>query len=202
VRRRGARSRVGFTLIELMVAVGMMAVIMSISIPYLYHNMHQDSMRKAVSDVMEACSTARARAILDNVPMDLRIRPADRVFSVGPAGGQSGDEPGGIGIGLPARVDYKWGDRMIGRPASGATGGGGPGFQVTLSPSIRVEGLGINGEDWTQDEEGRVRFYPNGTCEEMSLVLRSDKGELRNVWLEVVTAFADLEADPFKFKDR
>ena len=33
-------------------------------------------------------------------------------------------------------------------------------------------------------------------------VLLSDQGERRNIWLDVVTAQADFEVDPHKFKER
>ena len=60
----------------------------------------------------------------------------------------------------------------------------------------------MSGEDWTEDEEAHVWFYSNGTCDEMSLVLLSDKGERRNIFLEVVTGLAEFEVDPLKFRDR
>jgi type II secretory pathway pseudopilin PulG len=184
----------GFTLIELMVAVGMMVMFVSIGIPTLYRSMNQDSMRKAVSDVMEVCSVARARAILDGAPMELCIRPAQRSFTVGAAADRNSDWTG-----LQPRVDYQFGDRMRAHPEPAPARSG---FSVSLSPSIIIEGLGVNGEDWTEDQEARVRFYPNGTCDAMSIVLLSDKGERRNIWLEVVTGFAELEVDPFKFRAR
>ena len=87
----------------------------------------------------------------------------------------------------------------------GHSGGGGENlsfFSATLSDKITIEGLGINGEDWTEDETGRVRFYPNGTSDEMSIVLLSDRQERRNIWLEVVTGLAEFEVDPQKFKAR
>ena len=85
-------------------------------------------------------------------------------------------------------------------PRSG--GGGGSIFTVTLSDRIIIEGLGINGLDYTEDEVSRVRFFPNGTSEEMSLILLSDRNERRNITLEVVTALAEFEVDPNKWKDR
>src|SRR2546421_171491 len=78
-----------FTLIEIMVVVAIMGIVMTIAIPTVYQQLHPESMRKAVSDVMEACSHARARAILDGVQIDLVIRPADRQFDV-TAGASSG----------------------------------------------------------------------------------------------------------------
>ena len=192
-------SRHGFTLIEIMVAVGIMAVLLSIGIPTLYTNMHQDSMRKAVNDVMEVCGNVRARAILDGTTMELRIRPAEGSFSMGAVAAvdHSGEREGG----LSERVNYQWGDRMRDHPAPSGGGNVG-GLSVKLSPSIRIEGLGVSGEDWTEDEEAHVWFYSNGTCDEMSLVLLSDKGERRNIFLEVVTGLAEFEVDPLKFRDR
>jgi hypothetical protein len=38
-----------------------------------------------------------------------------------------------------------------------------------------------------------VRFFPNGTCDEMTLVLRSDKNEWRTISLEVTTGLASVE---------
>src|SRR5438477_5959589 len=69
-----------FTLIEIMVVVAIMGIVMTIAIPTVYQQLHPESMRKAVSDVMEACATARARAILDGAPMALVIHPADQRF--------------------------------------------------------------------------------------------------------------------------
>jgi hypothetical protein len=31
--------------------------------------------------------------------------------------------------------------------------------------------LGVNGFDWTDDEVAYVRFYPNGTSDEMRMIL-------------------------------
>jgi hypothetical protein len=32
-----------------------------------------------------------------------------------------------------------------------------------------------------------VRFYPNGTCDELTLILASDKGEWKKITTEVTT---------------
>ena len=71
---------------------------------------------------------------------------------------------------------------------------------VTLPDGIQIEGIRLNFLDYTEDEIVRVRFYPNGTSDEFSLFLLSDKGERRQIFLEVVTGFADFETDALKFR--
>jgi hypothetical protein len=51
--------------------------------------------------------------------------------------------------------------------------------------------LGINNFDYTESDEARVRFFANGTSDEMTLVL-SDAGEYRKITLEVTTALASV----------
>lgn len=176
-----------------MVVVAIMGIVMTISIPTLYRQLHPESMRKAVEDVVEVCETARARAILDSTEVDLVIHPADRQFDVV------------AGASRAPQVDPLFSPDVAGNdwrtpPRSAPSGGGG--FSVRLSNKIMIEGLGINGEDYTEDLEGRVRFYPNGTSDEFSIVLLSDRAERRNITLEVVTALADVESNPAKFKAR
>ena len=74
---------------------------------------------------------------------------------------------------------------------------------MKLPDGIVIEGLGVNGDEWTEDEEGRVRFYKDGTSDAMSVVLyRAESNERRNIWLEVITGLAEVETDPTKFKAR
>jgi type II secretory pathway pseudopilin PulG len=180
-----------------MVVVGMMAVLMTVAFPFMKDMLNRRGMARAVADVTEACSHARAQAILNGVETALVIRPGDRQLSVMPAG-----RGGGLGsdrLFSPSVSGEEW--RMEEAPSAPASGGMAA-FSVRLPDTILIEGLGVNGEDWTEDEEARVRFYPNGTCDEMSIVLLSDKMERRNIWLEVVTALAEVETDPEKFRAR
>src|SRR2546421_5401471 len=188
-----------FTLIELMVVVAIMGIVMTIAIPTVYQQLHPESMRKAVSDVMEACSHARARAILNGAETDLVIRPGDRQFTVSAASVPPPPSSEQNRLFSPDVAGHDW--RTPPRAAS--RGGDSEGaFSVKLSDKITIEGMGINGEDYTDDEVGRVRFYPNGTSDEFSIILLSDRGERRNITLEVVTGMADMESDVHKFKAR
>ena len=173
---------------------------MTISVPFMkgYLDKHR-GMGGAVRMVQEACSDARAMAILKQTSTELVIRPGDGTFEV------TGASSGPAEAGTTASSEYVPLDApMSGRPAPAA------GkvelklkYPAKLPDGVMVEGLGLSGEDWTEDPVARVRFYPNGTSDEMSLVLyESETNERRNIWLEVITGLPELETDPTKFKVR
>ena len=172
-----------------MVVVAIVALLMTISIPALYKLAHPESMRTAVEKMIEACGEARATAILQGVITELRLRSADNQISVVSVGSAASEREGPLfdADGAPTPR----------RPAGGAGI-----FNWKFGDTIVMEGVGVNGEDWTEDEEAAVRFYPNGTSDEMSVVLTSKSGERRNIWLEVVTGLPEVETDPQKFRAR
>jgi len=176
-----------------MVVVAIMAIVMTMGIPFMRTAIDGGKgMTRAIKDIQEACSHARAMAILQQTTTELIIRPSDGTFEVGRSSG--GSAPG------HSRYESRGSEEET-RPAV-KPGGGGGGFSAKLPTGIVIEGLGVNGEDWTEDAVARVRFYSNGTSDEMSVVLLSDQNERRNLWLEVVTGLPELETDPHKFKAR
>src|SRR4051794_19738219 len=72
-----------FTLIEVMVVVAIIGIIMAMGIPSIVHTMRKEGMRKAVSDLVDACNEARATAILTGSKSDLVIRPQEGKISGG-----------------------------------------------------------------------------------------------------------------------
>jgi hypothetical protein len=159
-----------------MIVVGIIAIVMVIGIPALYQAVHPDSMRKAVADVMEACSQARAQAILRGVTTEIRIDPLEGSIEVGIA---------------PERKSFE-NDAPSDR-ASAPAGGGSSFFHARLSRRMSIEMLDVNFQEYKESDEGRVQFHPNGTSDEFTLVLKSDQGEWRKITLEVTTALADIE---------
>jgi prepilin-type N-terminal cleavage/methylation domain-containing protein len=186
-----------FTLIEIMIVVAIIAILMTISIPSIRTALEGGrGINGAVKMVQEACSDARAMAILDQRPVDLVIRPHDGTVDVSPAGATASAES----------LDVAGNEWRMQESGGGRKGGGTEmkqKYPAKFPDGVQVEGLGLNGLDWTEDEVAHVRFYLNGTSDEMTLVLyRPETNERRNVWLEVVTGLAEIEVDPKKFKAR
>src|SRR5881227_3857148 len=61
IEDRGADA---FTLIELMIVIGIMAVVVAMGIPMVYHALHKEGLTKAVNDVEEVLGNARRLAIM------------------------------------------------------------------------------------------------------------------------------------------
>jgi len=155
-----------FTLIELMVVVGIIGLILAMGAPTLYHFFHKEGFRKSVGDLMDACSTARARAILGQTTTELVFHPQQRTCEV----------------------------------AGGAAGGwGGWATKASFGDDVQIEMLDVNLSEYKDADLARVRFFPNGTCDEMTLILRTGD-QWRKISLELTTGLASLEMDPNKWR--
>ena len=180
--------RDGFTLIEIMIVVAIMAIIMTMSVPIVYKVWHKAPMRKAVSELVEVCSNARARAIMHSTMTEVVFHSDDGRFEV--SGGGGAPSPGG---------------GQIAAPMSGMPTASGSGMSGQIPENVAIASLKINGVRYVPREdvdvhEARVRFYPNGTCDEMRLVFLSDAGEFQGVFLEITTSLASVESDRFKLQ--
>jgi hypothetical protein len=128
--------------------------------------------------------------------VDLVFRAEDGQISIQPAGQQAGSAAE-----KPERLEShnvageEW--RMEDRPSSASSAAEPLNFSARLSDKIAIELLEVNFQDPMEFEEARVRFYPNGTCDEFKMVLfRPDTNERRLLTLEVVTGLLDVESDP------
>jgi prepilin-type N-terminal cleavage/methylation domain-containing protein len=56
-----------------------------------------------------------------------------------------------------------------------------------IADSIIIEMLDVNLNEFRDQESARVRFFPNGTCDELTLILRSSRNEWYKLTLEPTT---------------
>jgi len=188
------RARSGFTLVELLVVIAILGIIMGVAIPTLHRKFNPNSIEQAVKDIMEACSHARAYAILQGVEVDLVFDGDSGVISLQPAGGAKTRSPSDSDAFAPMELEEKP------KPAA-AVSSETLSFTATLSEAVVIEAIEVNFDDQFQYTEARARFRPNGTCDECKIVLlHHESGARRLITLEVSTALADVESDPSKFR--
>jgi prepilin-type N-terminal cleavage/methylation domain-containing protein len=173
------RLQSAFTLLEVMMVVAIIGLIMAMGVPGILRTMHEEPLRKAVNDVMNICSHARAQAILHSVTTTVVFHPrSGEVALAGIASANSTDNfnPLNTQAGEQARV----------APDASALN------STQFGEGVILDMLDINLTEYKDADEARVRFFPNGTSDEMTLILHSGD-QYRKITLEVTTALASLE---------
>ncbi len=173
---RGRGARTAFTLLEVMIVVGIAVLVMAISIPFVQRTIRRDAVVQAVKVVEDACHSARATAIFGNGPADLVIGVGEGSFRV--QGSSAG--PGS------SQVDPETGAR---KPAAQPP----KPFAGTLGEDAVIELLAVNFVEAHADEEARVRFHPNGTSDEFTMVVRIGTKAWRKVTLDIMTGLPKTE---------
>jgi prepilin-type N-terminal cleavage/methylation domain-containing protein len=180
-RRIRAAGRGGFTMIEIMMVVGILGMVLVMGLPAFIQSIRKDPLRQAMSDIETACSKARAAAILRGWPMELVIRAETGELRVAPAR----DDRGAVPASAPGQGE------PIESPAD-QTASQGALFSARLNENVAVKLLYVNLKDQMEAEETRVHFYPNGTSDEFTMIMQAGTG-LRKISLECVTGLATVE---------
>jgi len=168
-----------FTLLELMMVVAIIGLLMTIGVPAILRTMHQEPLRKAVNDIMNICSHARAQAILHNVTTTVVFHPrSGEVALTSIASTNSTDDSA-----PPDEPTDGTKTSAIDTSALNST---------QFADSVTMDMLDINLVEYKDANEARVRFFPNGTSDEMTLILHSGD-QYRKITLEVTTGLASME---------
>jgi prepilin-type N-terminal cleavage/methylation domain-containing protein len=180
-RRGPAR---GFTLIELAVAMLLVSVLMFVALPR-FAGVAKSPMARALSDLEEAFTEARARAILGNRPMQVVIYGAAGEILVEPA------PEGVMGATNGVRMASFEAFRGIGPEAAANRAP----FHARLHEEVAFRRLTVNSRDMMTAELAAIRFFPNGTSDAMEGELSHlrNSAQLKRLTLEVMTARLDIE---------
>ena len=164
-----------------MIVIGIMGMIMGIGLPSFLNLLHKDTMRQAVSDVVEVCSEARAQAIIKGVPSELCFNVQTRTFSI-------------VTLAAPAQTPNPASEFADPPPNAAPATSGKAALTKRIPDDLIIEMLAVNFQEYKEEEEARVRFYPNGTCDEFTIVLQWPERQLyRKITLDIITSLPDVE---------
>ena len=171
-----------FTLIEIMIVVAIMGIVMAMSVPIVYKVWRKAPMTQAVKDIVEVCSHARARAIMQGTMTTVVIHPKENRLALAGAGS------------APQPPKEQGGEVALSAPA--ATGSG---LAAQLSDQVIIEMLDVNmsGIEFNDAEQVTIRFYPNGVSDEMKMIL-FDGRQRMGIELEITTGLASVVPDPLR----
>lgn len=170
----------GFTLIEIMMVVGILGMVLVMAMPGFIQAVKKDPLRQAMGDIEEACRKARAAAILSGSPMELVIRAEGGQLNVVPVHDDGAEQRGS---------EETPGDAA--EPSTDKPTSQSPAFSAHLPLDAVGIALFVNLKE--QTSEARVHFYPNGTSDEFQAIVTDLHGNVRTLSLECVTALATVE---------
>jgi len=168
-----------FTLLEVMMVVAIIGLMMTMGVPAILRTMHQEPLRKAVNDVMNICSHARSQAILQGVTTVVVFHP------------RSGDVALTSITSTNSTDDLSSPDALASESKTSAADASSLN-STQFANSVTLDMLDINLVEYKDADEARVRFFPNGTSDEMTLIIDSG-GQYRKIALEVTTGLASVE---------
>lgn len=174
----------GFTMVELLVAVMLIAVLMFVAVPRMM-GQRKSPMAETLEALENACNEARARAILGNRPMQVVLYGAAGEILVEPA--PEGVSGATNGVSMASFEAFHGPEVEAARKRMP--------FHAKLNEDVAFRSLTVNSQDMMGADLAAIRFFPNGTSDafvgELSH-LRSGL-ELKRVSLEVITGRLGIE---------
>ena len=182
-----------FTLIELMVVMGLMMIILAIGVPKMVQG-NRSPLGESLNAVMEACAAARRQAILTGSTSRVTIRGAEEgtgfIISAGSGGGRSrAQKDRDINSDMAGFLDET--PEPAPKPSAGA------GFSGRIHDEVAVHFISVNFDESMDKDQVEVKFYSNGTSDEFTIGMRHEFGDavLRFVQLDSVTGLAYIKTE-------
>jgi len=179
-----------FTLIELMVVIGLMMIVLAIGVPRMVQG-NRSPLGESLNAVMEACAAARRQAILTGSTSRVTIRAGEgEILTAGSGGGKSSAQKDGD-------INSDMADFLDETPKPAPKPGGGAGFNGRIHDDVAIHGVFVNFEDLMDEDQVEVKFYSNGTSDEFTIGMRHEYGDavLRFVQLDSVTGLAYIKTE-------
>ncbi len=171
-----------FTMLELMIVVGIMALILMMGIPAIRSALRKEAFVQGMNDILDACEFGRSQAIMHDAYMEMRIYPQSHIVEVVPV---PRDAPTDGTSPMPSSDSAAASDAPP--PPAIKT------FSAQMPDRINIDLLDVNFADYKDAEVARIRFYPNGTSSRFTIGIESmDSGDMRVISLEEVTALAEV----------
>jgi prepilin-type N-terminal cleavage/methylation domain-containing protein len=182
------RKTSGFTLIEIMLVIFIMGIVMLVGVPAIYRMLNPPPLAATCTNIQNKCSMARARAIFGDSPMEVRIFVKDRRVDVVPL---PRDEASPA---TDALAQAGGGNAMKETYEMPTLDGKSPKIPFDLPADVSIDMVAVNFAVYTEVDFCAVRFYPNGTSDDLTLILRSTDGQYRKVTVDPITGLATIEA--------
>jgi Tfp pilus assembly protein FimT len=159
-----------------MIVIAIIAIVASAGVPLMTRALNKDQLAKAVNDVLEGCKLARDRAILQNRPYDFVIRSkSENEWDMNVEPAKIKDAAGAGASSATSAV--KEAPSLIGD------------FPRQFGRDVAFELIYVNLADAMTASEARVRFYPNGTADEFTVVMNAH-GKSRTIKVDIITGAA------------
>ncbi len=163
-----------------MIVVAIMGLVMTMSVPMVYKVWRKAPMQQSVKGIVEVCSHARAQAIMQGTPTDVVFHPRQNRLEIAGSAPSAATPNSG-------RVP----------PSTSAVSASGMAEQLPEGIIIETMDVNMSGVEFNDYEQVRVRFRPNGTSDEMRLIL-FDGRERMGIELETTTGLANVVRDPLR----
>jgi len=169
-----------------MIVVGIMGIVLTMSVPIVWKVWHRAPLVQALRDIQEVCKQARDRAILQGQQTDVIFYPLAGRLEV--AAGSAGAP---AGVSAPARRPGSAAE-IAAATAQAAPAASGSGHSAQISNQVSIDMLDVNLTEYKDAEQVHVRFYPNGTCDELTIIIH-DTREWKKIYSEITTGLINVE---------